>query len=184
MRTGMSELVSTLRGMTNAGTADYSIAGVSYWSDEEMERALDRHRVNVFREELYPREGYVAGGSIEYTEYLSRFGNLEQGTAALYIQDSVGSAIGTADYSVDYALGVVTFTADQAGSARYLQARSYNLNAAAADVWRMKAGHAASKFDFSTDGHTINRSQMQKMAMDMVRFYEEQGGAETVEIAV
>ena len=182
-RSGMTDIISTLRSMTNSGTADYTVNAVSFWSDDEMQRTLDRHRQDFYREELIPREEHTGASELEYTEYRTGYRNIESGTAYFAIEDAAGSAFGTALWSADYIGGIVTFTTDQEGSARFLSARAYNMEAAAADVWRLKMGHYAdTRFDFSTDGHTINRSQLTKMAMDMVHFYESQGGADTVEI--
>jgi len=48
----MIELVRTLRGMTDAGTADYTIAGFEYWTDDHPLNIMDRYRVEVYREHL------------------------------------------------------------------------------------------------------------------------------------
>jgi hypothetical protein len=176
----MSDLVLELRGMTDAGTADYQVASVSYWSDDHMQAALDRHRVDVRSVELEPVQVQIPGG-YEYKEYVSNLAPLE---ADVTIKDGQGAEIGTALYSVDYAKGMVTFATDQGGSARYLTGRAFNLNAAAADVWRMKAAHASSKFDFATDGHSVKRSQLVEMALKMAEHYEQQTGGQTVEVYV
>ncbi|UYN89893.1 MAG: hypothetical protein KIT08_01320 [Anaerolineales bacterium] len=176
----MTDRVLDLRGLTDAGTADYSIANAPYWSDDHMQAALDRHCVNIRGVEMQAVQVQVVGG-YEYKEYLSGFTDLE---SAVTIKDGQGAEIGTALYSVDYAKGVVTFTTDQGGSARYLTGRAFSMNAAAADVWRMKAAHASSKFDFATDGHSVKRSQLVEMALKMAEHYEQQNGGETVEIFV
>ncbi len=48
---------------------------------------------------------------------------------------------------------------------------TYDLNAAAADVWEEKAGAVATSFDFTTDGQSFSRSQSFEMAMKQARFY-------------
>ena len=86
-----------------------------------------------------------------------RLGNLESGTAVFTVQQYNG---GTAPaYTADYNTGVITFTADTEGTAYMLTARSYDVNAAAAEVWRNKAANAAKYFDFSTDNHSVKKSQ-------------------------
>jgi hypothetical protein len=54
-----------------------------------------------------------------------------------------------------------------------LTGRSYDIYAAAADIWRRKAAHyASSSFDFSTDNHSIKRSQVYKHCLEMAEHYE------------
>jgi len=171
-RTGMADNIATLRGMTDAGTADYTAGTITYWSDNEVQRVLDRHRIDFKREQLVPVASHADGGTIQYKEYRSQFNNIESGTAVFNLELATGEAAGTANYSVDYALGIITFSADQGGTAWYLSARSYDLNASAADIWRSKAGNAAKAYDVKTDGHSLNRSQMMKHCMGMANHYE------------
>ena len=48
---------------------------------------------------------------------------------------------------------------------------TFDLNAAAADVWTEKAGKLAGRFDFQADGGSFNRSQQHTHAMNMARHY-------------
>jgi hypothetical protein len=48
---------------------------------------------------------------------------------------------------------------------------TYDLNAAAADVWQEKAAGVANLYDFEADGGKYSRSQVIKQAMEMARFY-------------
>lgn len=48
---------------------------------------------------------------------------------------------------------------------------SYDLNAAAADVWDEIASAAAANFDFATDGQSFNRSQAYQQATNRARHY-------------
>jgi len=182
-RSGMADLITELRGMTEAGTADYTIVGsagtTSYWDDDQLQNILDVHRNDIVFEQLSMFPYRVAGGSLSYTDYRSSYDYYEAttgGTAIFYVQDSTGSAIGTSNYTPDYRRGVVIFGSDQAGTVYYLTGRSYDLNAAAADVWRRKASHyAPSSFDFSTDNHSISRSQVYNHCLEMAEFFELKG---------
>ena len=49
------------------------------------------------------------------------------------VEDSDGDIIGTANWTADYARGLISFTADQAGTTYFVTGRTYDLNAAAAD---------------------------------------------------
>lgn len=48
---------------------------------------------------------------------------------------------------------------------------TYDLNAAAAEGWRLKAGRVAGRFDFTTDGQTFQRGQLLAHCRDMERTY-------------
>jgi hypothetical protein len=57
-----------------------------------------------------------------------------------------------------------------------LTGSSYDLQSAAADVWRRKASHVApTSFDFSTDNHSVSRSQVYQHCLEMAEFYEDRG---------
>ena len=179
-RTGLSSLITELRGMTEAGTADYTVTSSTFWSDDQLQDILDIHRQDVIHEQLQPYPVQVAGGSVSYKDYRSSFGYYEAttgGTAVFYVQDPTGATVGTANYTPDYRRGVVLFSANQFGTAYYLTGSSYDLNASAADVWRRKAAHVApTSFDFSTDNHSISRSQVYAHALEMADYFENKSG--------
>jgi len=174
-RTGLSQLIDVLRGMVNASTADYTVGTATFWDGDQMQAVLDRHRRDVFKEELYPLDTWVSSGSVAYYDYYSSFGNYEQttgGTAVWWIEDGTGADVGTALFTVDYMRGHITFSADTAGSVYYLTGRSYDLNAAAAEIWDMKASHyAVSAIDWSSDNHSVRNSQMVSQCEKMAARY-------------
>ena len=179
-RTGLANLITELRGFVEAGTADYSIVGsggtINYWDDDQLQNILDIHRTDIVFEQLQSYPYQVAGGSLSWTDYRSSYGYFEAttgGTAIFYVQDSTGAVSGTANYTADYRRGALTFGTNQAGSVFYLTGRSYDLDASAADVWRRKAAHyAPTSFDFSTDNHSISRSQVYKHCLEMAEHFE------------
>lgn len=171
-RTGLAAIISTLRGMTNAGTADYTIAGMNWWSDDQLQEVLDRNRVDIVRCEMVSTPNYDGAGEYVYKEYRLGWQNVESGTAVFELQDSLGNAVGTANYSVDYIRGIVTFLVDQGGSVYYWTGRSYDLNGAAADVWRRKAAHAAGvAISWSTDNMRIDKGKLVESALKMAEYY-------------
>jgi hypothetical protein len=173
----MTYLISELRGMGAVGTADFSVAGVNKFSDDELQDILDRRRAEVY-EPLSYRSRYDGGTAI-VTEfyYAPRWvERLDSGTAAWQVEATQGSAISTANYSVEYNARKLTFTSNQLGTAYYLRARSYDLNRAAADVWRLKAAYYAAQFDISTDNHSLKRSQLVTQCQRMIDFYDQQAG--------
>jgi hypothetical protein len=174
-RVGLAALIAELRGMAEASAADYQIAGVPYWSDLQLQDILDLHRLDVIFEELQVVPTRGAGGALVYQDYRSAFGFYEAttgGTAIFTVQDATGAVVASTGYTPDYRRGQVQFSADQAGAIYYLTGRSYDLDAAAADVWRRKASHYANSFDFSTDNHSVSRSQVYAHCLEMAKHYE------------
>ena len=164
--------------MCLAGTADYTIADIPHWSDEQLQTVLDGHRQSVT---IPLRErGEYSGGTVIYRSYFfSQHAHVERarsGSDAWRVEDSVGSVVGTADYTVNYDAGEIRFANDTAGTVYYLWARSYALNAAAAEVWRKKAGFEAQTVDWSSDNHSFKQSQVIDHCWKMVRFYEQEAG--------
>jgi hypothetical protein len=184
-RTGMATLISELRGLCNAGSADYTIAGVAYWSDDHLQRVLDNHRKEVIEEALYNVDENEGGTSIT-KRYYSHGGNYEQttgGTAVFVVKDSNWNAVGTALYTVDYPRGEITFAGDTDGSAYYLTGRSYDLNAAAADIWDRKAAQVTSAaYSWSSDNMRVDKSGLRKEAVEMARYYRGLAGPTSIDL--
>jgi hypothetical protein len=160
--------------MTEAGTIDYAVAGVSYWTDDQLQRVLDNHRLDLKWYEMTAIEEATS----QYFDYSIGYGNLEAttgGTAIFIVQDANGNAVTSPTYTVDYQRGVVTFDTDTEGIYYWVTGRSYDLDAAAADVWRKKQSHYARAVDFSTDGHNISRSQLYDHAKEMTSHFQMQG---------
>jgi hypothetical protein len=176
----MANLITELRSLSEAGTADYTLGASTFWDDDSLQNVLDLHRMDVVFEQLTPCPTYgTTNGTLIYNTYKSSYGYYEAttgGTAVFYVQDGTGAVQGTAAYTPDYRRGVVTFGADTSGTTYYLTGRSYDLNASAADVWRRKASHYASAFDFSTDNHSVTRSQVYAHALEMAEYYEGKSG--------
>lgn len=181
-RTTMSELITTLRGMTNAGTADFTIGTTAYFSDDQMQGYLDARRIEVV-DKLYSPLGEYSGGSVVYTRYNLLATDWEGGTA-LVVKDAVGNTLGAANYSIDAARGWVTFTVDTGGTLIMVNGGRYDMNAAAADVWRRKASFYADGIDFSTDNHSVKRSQRVSAAESMAQKYEARSETMTGSIEV
>ncbi len=179
-RAGMGNLITRLRSMTEAGTADYSLAGDTHWSDEQLQGVLDGHRETFVREPLRSEPEYVGDGDLEYHDYyVEGRRNLEEaagGSAVWDVEDGSGATLGTANYTVNYEAGHIRVTADTEGSAFYLSGRAYNLERAAADVWERKAAHAAKGYFFQADGASFHREQVYEHCLKMAAHYRGQGG--------
>lgn len=178
-RSTLSSLITELRGLTDAQQLEWRNGTAQFWDDDQLAAALDRHVTRLDFRPLAAAPTYAAGGTPVYQEYRSGFANFEAtdgGTARFVVEDSTGADIGTALWTADYAAGLVTFLADTQGTAYWLTGRSYNLNAAAADVWRRKAAQAAKSFNFSTDNHSVQRSQVYEHCLEQARYYEQLAG--------
>lgn len=168
-RSGMNNLITRWRRMVDD-------AGTTVWSDDQAQGVLDDHRVTVYAEGL-ESVGQDTGARVTYKVYNSRYGDMEEltsGSEVWRLFDAQGTTIGTADYLVDYQRGNVVFAADQAGSARYLDYRSYDLAGAAAQAWRQRAAMQASGYDFTADGGSFKRSQWFDHCMQMATMYDQQ----------
>ena len=168
MRTGMSDLVQTVRELSNAGTSEMTVGTVAYYSDDHIQTSLDNHRRDF---QYMPMDVVTeqASGSVVYKEFHTE-PYIESGTV-FYLQTAGGTAVGTALYSVDYTRGVVTFTNDTAGTAFFASGRTFDVYSAAADIWDRKASNVANQVDWSSDNHSIKNSQVfqfyQKQASNM-----------------
>ena len=181
-RDGMTTLITTLRGWCDAGTAEYTLAGESYWSDDHLQDTLDQHRMDYRRISMVPEAEYDDGGTAHYYSYYFPGGYWEgtaSGTPAFELENSVGSAI-TTGFSVDLLAGHIRFTADQGGTIYYLSGRKFDVYRAAGQVWRQKAAHVASKFDVNSDNHRLSRSQVMRHYLSMAEHYEKQAPARSV----
>ncbi|NMC35062.1 MAG: hypothetical protein GYA36_21785 [Veillonellaceae bacterium] len=176
VRDTMAELIADLRGLTDANVGDYTVGGVTFWSDQQLQDVLDGRCTAVRFIQMTPAPDY-ANGVFTYTDYILPAENMEGGTA-LIIQDNTGGTVG--GWTFDRNRGVVTFATDQAGASRFVTGRSYNVNLAAADVWRKKASHYAAAYDVSTDNHSLKRSQLIQHCQAMAREFEARGGPASV----
>lgn len=156
-------------------------SGTAVWTTSQLQDVLDMHKFHIHREELEREKTMLSGTAYEYRVFHSRWGNLEGGGSATFkLEDSAGAQRGTATYSADYLRGVVTMTTDQLGTAIYLTGWTYDLNAAAAQCWRERAGNVASYYDVQADGHKLSRSDWFAHCSQMAEMYDRQARPVTV----
>ena len=127
---------------------------------------LARHRLHLYSAPLAAAQNLDG----TYTDYHSGRQSLE-GDA--YLEDGLGNNIGTALYTADYNAGLFVFAADTQGATYYLTAKVYDLNGAAAEVWRQKTAHlaASGSFDWSSDNMSMKRSQQVSQAKEAASAY-------------
>lgn len=59
---------------------------------------------------------------------------------------------------------------------------TYDLNAAAGEIWAEKVSALASQFDFSEDGQTFSRSQAVRHAQQQARYYTARRSASVIKL--
>jgi len=183
-RTGMGSLIVDLRGMTNAGTADYTVGGVTYWTDDQLQQILDSRRLDIYAEPLRSVFVLADGGSALYFDYFfdgKHTERAESGTVAWELETTAGSIIGTALYTVEHEARKIRFAADQKGTAYQLNYRNYNIYAAASMVLRQKAGQSASRFDVKIDNHSLKLGQLMRNYLVMASAWDIVNGSTSYE---
>lgn len=178
-RSGLVDLLAELRSLGAVGSNDFKIDGVPQFTDGRLEKILDLYRQDFYREPLSSVETYTAGTPV-YKEYYAGVQYIEKttgGTAVFYIEHPTGDTVGTANYTFDYLVGKATFGADTGGSSLFWYGRAYDMNRAAAEVWRRKASYYAGQFDFSTDNHSVKKSSVHQQCLRMADYYEARAAA-------
>lgn len=173
-RLGMIANIQQLRTMAQVGTSEYDLQGETYFTNDHLQTVLDRHRTDIYQELVEPIV-YGDGTTTTYKDYYYKGANAESansGTAIWQLQDTGYVAVGTADYTVDYNARLIRFTASTDGGYHFLTYRTYNMNAAAAEVWRMKAANVAGRFDVRSDNHDLKRSQLTAQYLKMADYYD------------
>lgn len=180
----MTALIAQLRRLAAVSVGDVTVGGETYWTDDQLEDVLDRRRTEYRGVGLGPIMGTPA--QTTYTDYLLPTRDLEYdalgGADGFTLLDSTGAAAPA--HTVDVSAGLIVFDADTGGASFYLDYRTYDLNAAAADVWEMKASFVASAVDWRSDNHQISASQEYEHCMKRAREFRSKagGGLQVVEL--
>lgn len=186
-RDGMSNLILQVRKHANAGTADYTVAGVTYFTDDQIQTYLDQQRVDYRTVPLQDAPIY-SGGSLVYFDYhipsyVPKFIEESAADSGFQVVDGSNNVVGTASYSVNYDAGIITFAADTGGSSSYyLDCRTYGLYKAVAAVYVDKAGFVANRVDWSSDNHSVKASQEAAHYREMARQFNAMSGAYAVKM--
>lgn len=187
-RATMARLITRLRALTEAGVEDYELAGDTYWTDPQLQDALDGQRQDYRLVPLEPLPELGTDGLYDYLDYSipREIGRdfEEAGSGSIFaVKKSDGTVVSSADYSVNYPAGMIRFNADQAGTFFYLDCRTFNLNAAARWVWEQKAAHAAAGVNWSSDNHRIDAGQEYEHCMAMAERFRKLGsGFQTLKL--
>ena len=185
MRAGMQNLIDRVRVLTGAGAAEYTIGDRTYWTDSHLQDVLDSNARYVVDLPLAWQPQQISG-TVTWLTACTPYRDFEEapGTAVnsrFVIRDGAGSAIGTALYTPNYRSGEISFgTINQGGTAYYLTAYTYDVHAAAADVWLDRLAHFQDWYDFAADNQDFTRSQAWDHAMAMERLMRGKAGANLV----
>jgi hypothetical protein len=178
----MTTLIATLRQLTNAGTAEATLGSTTYFSNDHLQAELDRTQ-RIWRRVPLESIPVLVNGAYEYYDYRipSEIGTALEAAATdsgWALKDGIGTTQGTALYAVNHDARNITFNADQHGATYYLDCRTYDLNHAAAAVWRQKAGFVSANVDWQSDNHRINAAQEYEHCLRMVAHFEVLAGAQ------
>lgn len=192
-RTGMANLILELRLLTETSATDYTINSVQYWTDDQLQRVLDRYYTLVNELPLAPVPERV-GSEFVYKDYSAapyqNFEEADSGTTRWRIYNSSGTEISSANYAVEYINGLIRFTTDQDGEVYFLRGYSYDLFRAAAYVWRQKAGHVSqiaattgSIVEWESDNHRVKRNAVSSLSqayLDRAKEFERMSPARSI----
>lgn len=184
-RAGMATMLLELRRRTNAGTADYNVNGVAYFTDDQLEDIADRYRVTLKSIPLHAIPQRVAS-DYEYKEYPIP-GQLQwieenQTDSGWALRDNTGGTILASAYTVNYQSRLITFTSDTDNADYYLDCRNYDLNQAAADIWDSKSSFVANAVNWQSDNHRIEASSEYQHCLAMAKFWRGKSGMKTAKM--
>lgn len=159
-RSTCAELIERLRDLIGDPKSPAPDATAPVWSDTQLQRALDACREDVRYLQLTPVETRQ-NGSIVYLDFYASVGDWEEDAT---VHNTDGDTLETA--SEDYQLGKWTFAADTELPV-LLIGKTYDLDAAAADV--LEAWAAKVKLDFGfqagNNGGQFSRQQKHEMLL-------------------
>jgi len=182
-RLGMAAPITRLRQLTNAGSADYTVAGVNYFTDDQMQAELDRTSSFLSRVRLFSVPTWQASIFVYY-DYIMPEGMPDDfehyasdGSSKFAIKDGAGTTINPNTYTVNYEAKRINFgTVDQQNKLLFLDVIVLDVNRAAAQIWRQKASFVSAQVDWSTTGNNIRASQESAAYIAQAEKYESLSG--------
>lgn len=178
-RAGMANLILEIRKLCNVGTADFSVAGTNYFSDDQIQALLDNYRATWKRVHLEPIPDPLSG-SYDYFEYQIpaslRWFEENAASSGWLVEDSAAGSVNSSSYTANYNARLITFTSDTNGADYYLDCRTYDVYKTAGEIWEQKASFVANSVDWQSDNHRISASQEHKHCLAMAKKYKSMGG--------
>lgn len=186
-RTGLTNLISQLRALTNATSSDMTIGAETYFSDDHLQMILDSTQQVWEGILLEPRPDYE-DGTPNYFAYsiptilLRAFEEGGSADSGWVLYTRAGTEVDLADYTPNYQSGTIVFDSDTDGASFRLSCRTYNLNRAASNIWLQKASFAYQNVNWESDNHRLEASQEFAHAVQMAEFYAAKAGAQTAHL--
>jgi hypothetical protein len=187
-RTGMTGLIAQLRRLTDAEEDAVTVAGETYWTDDHLQDILDNYAQDIVDVPLRSNPTYEEG-SWEYRRYYipkmiprTLETPTEDSDNTFFVVSDTGTVIPTSSYTYDSRLRRLLFNSDQLGHVYYLRAVSYNVNEAAAEVWRTKASFRVALVEWKGGDHSIKEDQEWQHCMQMAEFFEGKYGIKSVQM--
>jgi len=134
--------------------------GTPTWTNDQIAAALDAHRVSHTNEKLRSEQVLLPTGVKLYREHFSEFTNWE---SSAVLRDATGATLTpTAGAGLtDYLIGYFYFSAGQ-NPPVYIDGKTYDVYAAAADILEDWAAVAKDEFDFTSAGATYGKKAAAK----------------------
>jgi hypothetical protein len=152
-----SAVIEALRRITSAGSAQYTLDGTPFWTDEQLAEVLERHvPMRLLQAPIEMIETLDAESGIVFVNGRApALGMLD--TENVVVTAWTGAALlGEATVHSD---GRVEFTHDQATAVPVISGLCYDLFGAGAEVVTSWAGALSEGADFTIDGQSLSRSQ-------------------------
>jgi hypothetical protein len=164
----MATLIAQVRQMTGAGTAEYQVGAVTYFTDDQVQDLLDACRGELWQQPLTAEETWQPGGTTETTRFRLSLAPVESG-ANFSVVDRLGNVISSGDYTLDPVQGLVTFATEPASTDLYVRAVAFDVYAAAANLLDQWAGALAVHGFTVEQGTKLNRRERQESLRDASR---------------
>jgi hypothetical protein len=175
-RDGMARLIAELRALT-----DVDVEDESFWTDEQLVSVLDQHSQDVIFLQLRPFVERIDGKLVYLRYYFPsslQWLEGEETEGVFRLTDSKGHEL-SASFTYDPARRVIVFETDREGKAVYFTGRSFDMNASAARVWRIKAAQRAHLVRWRAGAHTVHQDQQYRHCIEQAELFERKGGFRT-----
>jgi hypothetical protein len=130
--------------------------GSQVFTDDQVEDALDSHRVEVVQAPLRDILSFAPGGAAPWLEYFAPRGNWEEDEV---LADTTYTAV--TPTTSDRQIGRWTFAASKTPPL-YITGKVYDLHGAAVELLGAWLAKLKLEFDFETDGQVFDRSQKRR----------------------
>lgn len=184
VRPGMADIIAYVRLKTDTRVDETTVNGVSYWTDQQIQDILDKHRQDARNLELIAYSEYEGGTNVYKRYYfpntLGEWLENSDTPNALEIVDSLGNA--APSYTLDLNGRVVVFDSTTLGKAYYIRARMFNVRNAIADIWLAKAGLRAELINWRAGGQNLAEDQEYEHCMQQYELYSNRKGVQFVRL--